>query len=77
MNKNLPLQYHSGDSQQIAVYDPMMNPVESEAEISLLDIWRIVKKYKWTILAFFPVSYVDDCNFNVADAPRLYCISVD
>ena len=53
MNKELPIQYHSAGSQQIAMYDPKQNSMESDDAIDLLSLWRVIKKYKWTVLAFF------------------------
>ena len=52
MNKELSTNYHSDLNQQIAVYEPSQSAIDSD-DINLLDLWRVIKKYKWTIFAFF------------------------
>ncbi|KAA3623393.1 MAG: hypothetical protein DWQ08_11655 [Proteobacteria bacterium] len=36
----------------LAVYDPYLNPQLPDDEIDLREIWRIVSKYRWTIIMF-------------------------
>ena len=54
MNSDLPVRYNSESDKQISIYDPaLINTVDADDDIDLLSLWRIVKKYKWTIFSFF------------------------
>lgn len=48
---NLPA-LRDATHRELAVYDPYLNPQLPDDEIDLREIWRIVAKYRWTIIIF-------------------------
>ena len=53
MENRLPMQYQSEARQDIALYDMTAGLQVPDDDINLRDLWRIIKKYKWTIFSFF------------------------
>lgn len=53
MENRLPMQYQTETRQDIALYDMAAGMQVPDDDINLRDLWRIIKKYKWTIFSFF------------------------
>jgi len=69
LNKDLSIQRGGESSQQITLFDPHANTVDMEEDINFLDIWRILKKYKWTIFAFFLLITITTAIFTLLMRP--------
>ena len=47
------MQYQAEKGRELAVYDMAAGMQIPDDDINIRDLWRIIKKYKWTIFSFF------------------------
>lgn len=55
--------------QELALYDPYLNQYTPETEFQLRDCWKIILKYKWTILAILSAVLITTAVATMLERP--------
>src|SRR5690606_34514057 len=67
-HSNLPV-LRDAAHREMVVYDPYLNAQLPDDEIDLREIWRIIAKYRWTIIVFAALVVITVGVANVLMRP--------